>query len=376
MTTLREIALLRLAAQRIAGPGYATATDAVHWLTALQAQDHNGVLTSVALRTAAGARHGVEDALNAGGIVKSWPMRGTLHLVVAQDLPWMLQLAAPRVVAGAATRRAQLGLDMTILEQARELAGNALGGGHQLRREELLAVWDEGGLATAGQRGYHMLWHLAQTGTLCFGPVRDGEQLVVLLDEWVAHPRRPEREEALGEWVWRYFRSHGPATVKDFTRWTKLVAADVRTGLALARPLLARLEVDGVEYFMDPQTPDLLHTCRHHARGVFLLPGFDEFILGYQDRGATLPAGFAERIVPGGNGVFRPTIVSDGQVVGTWKHNGRGARRTITATPFMSFSDDVAEAIPQVYATLPYWPGSGVAPPGTSVPVRLARPRA
>ncbi len=376
MTTLREIALLRLAAQRIAGPGYATATDAVHWLTALQAQDHNGVLTSVALRTAAGTRHGVEDALNAGGIVKSWPMRGTLHLVVAQDLPWMLQLAAPRVVAGAATRRAQLGLDMTILEQARELAGNALAGGHQLRREELLAVWDEGGLATAGQRGYHMLWHLAQTGTLCFGPVRDGEQLVVLLDEWVAHPRRPEREEALGEWVWRYFRSHGPATVKDFTRWTKLVAADVRTGLALARPLLARLEVDGVEYFMDPQTPDLLHTCRHHARGVFLLPGFDEFILGYQDRGATLPAGFAERIVPGGNGVFRPTIVSDGQVVGTWKHNGRGARRTITATPFMSFSDDVAEAIPQVYATLPYWPGSGVAPPGTSVPVRLARPRA
>jgi hypothetical protein len=353
MTTLHDIALLRLAAQHIAGPGLPTATDAVRWLTALQAQDHNGVPTSVALRTAAGTRQAVEAALNAGEIVKSWPMRGTLHLVAAEDLPWMLQLAAPRVVAGAAARRARLDLDTSTLEHARKLAVNALTAGHQLRRDDLLAAWNEGGLATAGQRGYHMLWHLAQTGTLCFGPMRDGEQLVVLVDEWIARPRRLEREEALGELVWRYFRSHGPATVKDFTRWTNLIAADVRAGLALARPRLTRLDVEGVEYFMDPQTADLLDTCRRRARGVFLLPGFDEFILGYADRGAVLPTEFADRIVPGGNGMFRPTVVSDGQVVGTWKHTGRGAKRTVVATPFVAFPDEVAETIPEVYATLP-----------------------
>jgi hypothetical protein len=353
MTTLHDIALLRLAAQRIAGPALSTATEAVRWLTALQAQDHNGVLTSVTLRTAAGTRQAVEAALNAGEIVKSWPMRGTLHLVAAEDLLWMLNLAAPRVVAGAAARRAQLDLDTSTLEHARKLAVNALTGGHQLRRGDLLAAWNEGGLVTAGQRGYHMLWHLAQTGTLCFGPMRDGEQLVVLVDEWIAHPRCPEREEALGELVWRYFRSHGPATVNDFTRWTKLVAADVRAGLALAQPRLIRLDVEGVEYFMDPRTPDLLDTCRRRARGVFLLPGFDEFILGYADRRAVLPAEFADRIVPGGNGVFRPTVVSDGQVVGTWKHTGRGAKRTMATTPFVAFPDEVAETIAEVYDTLP-----------------------
>lgn len=353
MTTLSEVALLRLVAQRIAGPGCTTAADAVRWMTALQAQDYNGVLTSVALRTAAGTRAGVEAALSAGEVVKSWPMRGTLHLVVAEDLPWMLRIAAPRVVAGAAARRAQLGLDPSTLERAREIAVQALNGDRQLRRGELLAVWEEAGLATAGQRGYHMLWHLAQTGTLCFGPVRDGEQLIVLVDEWIPHPRRPERAEALGEWAGRYFRSHGPATVKDFTRWTKLAAADVRIGLTLARPRLTRVDVDGVEHFMDPRTPDLLADCRHDARGVFLLPGFDEFILGYADRGAALGAEFANRIVPGANGVFRPTVVSAGQVVGTWKHTGRGARRTVSATAFTSFPDAVAEAIPQVHATLP-----------------------
>jgi len=353
VTTLHEIALLRLVAQRIAGAGRPRATDAVRWLTAAQAQDYRGVLVSVALRTASGTVEGVEAALDAGEVVRSWPMRGTLHLVAAEDLSWMLELAAPRAMVGAATRRAQLDLDLAVVERARELAVHALSGGHQLRRDELLSRWGEGGISTAGQRGYHLLWHLAQTGTLCFGPVRGGEQLLVLVDEWIAHPRRLERDEALAEWAGRYFCSHGPATAQDFARWTKLVAADVRTGVALARSRLATTDVDGVEHLMDPRTPDLLRACRRRARGVFLLPGFDELVLGYQDRRATLPPEFAPRIVPGGNGVFRPTVVSDGQVVGTWKHTGRGARRSVTATPFTSFTTTVARAIPRVYASLP-----------------------
>lgn len=349
----REIGLLRLVAQRIAGPGCASVRETVGWLAALQAQDHNGVLTSIALRTAGGSRQAVEDAFNAGEIVKSWPMRGTLHVVPAEDLPWLLELLTPRVVAGAAARRKQLGLDDVVFERARDLAVKALAGARRLRRDELLAVWTEGGLDITGQRGYHMLWHLAQTGTLCLGPVRDGEQLFVLVDEWIAHPRRPPRNEALGELALRYFRSHGPATVKDLIRWAKLTAADARTGLALARPALATVDVDGTEYLMDPRTPELLAACRDAARGVFLLPGFDEFILGYADRGAVLPAEFADRIVPGGNGVFQPTVVHDGHVVGTWKRAGRGAKRTVAATPFTVFPDEVADAIPRAHAALP-----------------------
>src|SRR5262249_8866057 len=203
-----DIALLRLVAQRIAGPESSTAADAVRWLTAMQAQDLNGALTSVALRVAAGTRLAVEAALNAGEVVKSWPMRSTLHLVAAEDLPGMPPLPAARVVAGGGTRRAQLGLDASTLEQARKVAVNALTGGTQLRRDDLFAAWDGAGLATAGQRGYHLLAYLAQTGTLCFGPIRDGEQLVVLVDEWITCSRRIERDEALGELAWRYFRGH------------------------------------------------------------------------------------------------------------------------------------------------------------------------
>jgi hypothetical protein len=181
----------------------------------------------------------------------------------------------------------------------------------------------------------------------------DDEQRLVLVSEWVPAPRRLERDEALGEWVLRYFRSHGPATVKDFTRWTSLVAADVKAGLAVARPHLEALEVDGIDYLMDAETPALLDQWRTAAESVFLLPGFDEYVLGYGDRSPALPPEFATRVVPGGNGMFQSTVVVAGQIVGTWKRSPRGRQQPMLATPFTSFPPAVADALPQLYNALP-----------------------
>lgn len=353
MTSLYEVALLRLAAQRLVGPGETAPLDTVRWLTAMQAQDFGGALTSVALRTGPCRRAAVEAALDSGQVVRSWPMRGTLHLVAAEDLPWMLRLLAPRVIASSTGRRAGLGLGAAEIERAGELARDALSGGRRLRRADLYAVWDSAGLSTAGQRGVHTLGFLAMTGALAFGPTHDGEQTIVLVDEWIPHPRRLDGDEALGELALRYFRSHGPATVADFTRWAKLRVTEARTGVAVARPQLGALSVEGVEHLMDPRTPDLLQSARAQAEGVLLLPGFDELMLGYADRRAQLDPAFAERIVPGGNGMFRHTVISAGRVVGTWVRTGRGAKQTISATPFTSFAPAVSAALPELYAALP-----------------------
>lgn len=353
MTSDQEISLLRMVAQRIAGPGADSPAAAVGWLAAVQAQDLPGALTSVALRTTDGTRPAVVAALDAGQVVRSWPMRGTLHLTLAEDLPWLLRLLTGRVIAGAARRRAQLGLDEAAFARARALTEAALAGGGRLPRDELFTRWRAGGLDTTGQRGYHLLWHLAQTGLVCLGPVHGRDQAVVLVQEWIPRPRQLEREEALGELALRYFRGHGPATVKDFIRWANLTAADARTGVALARPRLTTLVRDGVEHLLDPHTPELLAQFREQAREVFLLPGFDELVLGYADRSVTLAPEFATRVVPGGNGVFQPTVVADGRIVGTWRRAGRGERQTVTAAPFTGFPPGVAEAIPERFAALP-----------------------
>lgn len=350
MSTLHEVALLRLVAQRIAGPRPATPAEVVRRLTAVQGQDLPGALLSVALRTVTGSRADVEAALDSGAVVRSWPMRGTLHLVAAEDLHWLIGLLGPRMLAGAPARRAQLGITDESIEQARRVAVDALAGGRRLRRKELLAALADGGVETTGQRGYHLLWYLSQTATLCLGPLDGGEQRFVLMDEWIRAPRRLEPEEALAELAGRFFRGHGPATVKDLARWANIRITEARAGLAAARETLARIEVDGTEYFLDPETPDLLAACRAEARGTFLLPGFDEFVLGYGDRGAVLDPAFADRIVPGGNGMFRPTVVTDGRIVGTWQWTGRGAKRTVAATPFTEFAPEVSEAVPRLAA--------------------------
>jgi hypothetical protein len=353
MTSRQELALLRLVAQRLAGPPEADAAAAVRRLLAVQAQDYPGALTSVALRTTGRSRAAVEAALDAGQVVRSWPMRGTLHLVPAEDLGWLLALCGGRALDVGTKRWEQLGLDERTAERARELAAGALSGGRRLGRTELMQTLAQHGVDVAGQRGPHLLRYAAQTGTVVLGPTAGKEQLFVRTDEWIPAPRRLDGDEALRELALGFFRGHGPATVADLARWTGLTLTAVRTGIALARPELEALDVDGTEHLMDPRTPELLTEHRADACRLLLLPGFDEIVLGYADRSCTIAPEFADRIVPGGNGMFRATVIVGGHVVGTWKWTGTGARRRVQAEPFTAFPADVAAAIPGAAAALP-----------------------
>ncbi len=354
MTAVPDIPLLRLAAQRLAGAFLPTAADAVRWMTASRAQDLRGVVTSVALRTAGGTAADVRAAFDAGEIVRSWPMRGTLHVVAADDLDWMLRIAAGRIVSGTAARRRALGLDEPTVTAAREVAVAALSGGGRLTREELFARWEHAGIVTGGQRGIHLVLSLALARVLCYGPFSGAKQQLVLLEEWVPQPRVLDHDEALGEWALRFFRSHGPATVQDFARWTKLPLGECRTGIAVAEPGLERVSRDGTTRWLDTPTPSLLEALRGRAQGVFLLPGFDEFVLGYADRSLIIPLVHAGAVVPGNNGMFQHTVVAAGQVVGTWKRAPAGSRRALVATPFADSFDAAVEAeIPRLAAALP-----------------------
>ena len=313
----RRLSALRLAAQGIAQPDAATPEAAVKTALASQAQDFLGATWSVGLRTPGSTAAGVESAHEAGRFVRSWPMRGTLHFVAGEDLGWMLGLTGARMLQTAAGVRRRLGLTDDDYLRAEAVARELLGGARQAKRAELLAAFDAAGVSPAGQRGVHILGQLAQLGILVLAR-RDAW---ALLEEWVTAPRRLARDEALEEFALRYFTSHGPATVKDFAWWSSLTLADARAGLAAARDRLDELELDGATYYLRPGLEPA-------ERAVHLLPGFDEYLLGYADRSAPLAGEHANTVVPGGNGLFMPTIVVDGEVVGIWKRE-RGAKRTV-----------------------------------------------
>ena len=327
-----NIGPVRLANQHVSRPTFRDPADVVRWLGAVQAQDYLGGLWAVGLRTKGATEAAVEDAVARRTIVRTWPMRGTLHFVAAEDVRWILPILTPRVVAGAQSRFRQLGLDAATFTKSARLAEKALTGGNVVRRDRLYEIWKAAGIATHESRGLHLLGVLSQQGLLCFGP-RDGkQQTFTLLEEWVPVGRTLARDAALGELARRYFTSHGPATVQDFSWWAGLTVTDARTGLESAKTELESAKVDSREFwFANSSLP------RRRANTAFLLPSWDEFTVAYRDRSDILDPSYATRVNAGG-GVLSPVIVVRGGVVGTWKRTIKKDAVTVTPTYFKALN--------------------------------------
>ncbi|MDB6017259.1 MAG: hypothetical protein JWR19_1748 [Pedosphaera sp.] len=322
-----DIAGQRLVKQQIAGAVHRTPGRVVASLGAMQAQDHPGALWSIGLRLAGATEADVQQAVAERSIVRTWPMRGTLHIVAAADVRWMLELLTPRIIAGSASRVKDLELNDAIFARCGKLFVKALQGGKQLTCDEMHAVLERARISTASQRGYHILWRLAQERVICFGAHEGKQATFALLDEWVPQAKSLEREQALAELALRYFTSHGPATVPDYIGWSGLKAAEARAGLAAVSSQLVKETIEGKVYWMSPERT----VGREIASTIYLLPGFDEFMLGYKDRSAALDGRHAQKIIPGNNGMFMPTIVKGGRVVGTWKRAFK--KNAVVVTP-------------------------------------------
>jgi winged helix DNA-binding protein len=340
--TNTDIVCQRLVNQRIDGEKFQKPEEVVRWLGAIQAQDYLQSLWAIGLRLKSATVADIEQAIFDGKIVRTWPMRGTLHLVPPEDAKWMLKLSASRMLAKDGRRLKQLRLDEETMECCKELFYDALKGNKRLSRPNMMQLLEEAGISTENQRGYHILWYVSQTGLICLGPMQDRQQTFVLLDEWVPNSRELSREESLAELARRYFVSHGPATAHDFAWWAGLTVTEARSGLEAAMPGLTSERIDGKEYWMTRDAPGHLVYDKSSVR---LLPGFDEYLIGYKDRSAVLAVEDAPKVVPGKNGVFLPTIVVGGRVVGTWKRRLKKNSIDITLSPFTHLGDSDERAI-------------------------------
>lgn len=231
-------------------------------------------------------------------------------------------------------RNRQLGLDDAAFTRSRALIERALQRAPVLSRRDVLAALEQGGVRTTGQRGIHILQRLCMEAVLCHGPHVEKQPTFVLFEEWVRRSTKLDRDDALRTIATRYFTSHGPASLRDLVWWTMLTVADAKRAIDMARPSLERMSAGDVELWMAAGLRD----TDSDAPAAHLLPGFDEFLLGYKDRSAALPAKHANRVVPGGNGVFLATLVLDGQVRGTWRRKAGAGQLTLDAIPFARFT--------------------------------------
>jgi hypothetical protein len=326
--TQQDIPTLRLLNQAISSASQKDLKALTDYMGALQAQDYYGSLWALGLRTGY-TEQAIIQAVAERDIIRTWPQRGTLHFVSAADAKWLVGLSADRLLKGATTRRTQLGIDEAMLDLSKRALLAALKNDQQLTRPEVMTVLNEAGISTDGGRGYHIVWYLSQTGFTYIGPMRAKQQTLGLLDELIPKPKTMPRNTAIAELAKRYFVSHGPATIQDFMWWAGLTSKDAKAGLAANQTVLQVETVAGKEYWLPKHIPLDIDTNR-----AFLLPGFDEYLLGYKDRSAVLDPGHVNKVIPGSNGVFSPTIIIRGQVVGTWKRTVKKDHVLLELTPF------------------------------------------
>jgi hypothetical protein len=290
MMTSLDIAHQRLHNQRIADAPFEKPADVVQWLGAVQAQDYAAAKWALGLRMQGATDESIEQAFADGTILRTHVMRPTWHFVTPADIRWMLTLTAPRVNAFNAYYYRKLALDDAVFLRNHAVLAKALQGGKQFT--------------------------------------------YALLEERAPQARTLERDEALAELTRRYFTSHGPATLQDFVWWSGLTVLDVKAGLEMVRSQLVHEIVDGQAYWFSMSMP----TAKDLSSTAYLLPNYDEYIVGYTDRSASFDTRHAKKLDARGNILFNHMMVINGQIAGTWKRTLKKNTVVIEANPFTPLS--------------------------------------
>jgi hypothetical protein len=310
-----DIILHRLHNQQLIRTDLTTPQEIVAHMGAVQAQDYDMSLWAVGVRLPGSARSQVEEAIDQGNIIRTHILRPTWHLVAAQDIHWMLELTAPHVHTTAASYNRQLGLDDKLLKRTGTLIEKALQKNGHLTREELMDMLERAKISTEGLRPAHIMLDAELKGIVCNGTRRDGKHhTYALLQERVPPAAKMQREEALAILALRYFTSHGPATLQDFIWWSGLPVKDARKGLAAVAQKLASETTGEHTYWFAPSQSPVIST----GNTLHFLPAFDEFMISYKDRSASLDASKSSSAITA-NGIFKPIILVNGKVTGLWK---------------------------------------------------------
>jgi Winged helix DNA-binding domain len=313
----------------------------VRHLLGVQAQVLPASGLALAARTEGLTRESVDRARERDrSIVLTWAMRGTLHLLAAEDCAWLPPLALEPRISHSRRRLEQLGLKSDQVDRAVRAIERMLGRNGPLTRQEILERLRRHGFRTANEAiVYHLLLLAASSIGVCHGPGRGAERRFILSHDWIGRSKRMDRHSALAEIALRYLAAHGPATPSDLAFWSGLPMADVRRGWRGIADRLVEVEAVGTTLWAVRSRPE------EPAAGVVrLLPNFDEYLLGWRNR-AFFVGPDQWKTVNRGGGWLHPVLLVDGRAEGTWKAEGRRGTWRVNVRPFGRLSPRVRREV-------------------------------
>jgi hypothetical protein len=279
---------------------------------AVQAQDYNMAKYAIGVRLKNSNDKIIEEAINKAEIIRTHVLRPTWHFVAAEDVRWMLELTAKNLNRALSSNNKKLELDEKTFKKANSIIEKLLRDGRHLTRKEIMHALEKKGIKTNELRASHIMFRAETDLVVCNGNKRDKQFTYALLDERVAPVKKLSKEEALAELAQRYFLSHGPATLQDFTWWSGLPVTDAKKGLDLIRSKLISEKYKENSYWLSSDT-DLKKN-----NTIVLLPSYDEFLISYKSREISLDPQHTSYTFTN-NGIFNPVIIHNAKVIGTWK---------------------------------------------------------
>lgn len=334
---------LRAAAQLLHRPkAIRSPEEAVRLAAGIQAQDPFAARLGVRARVAGPTAADVDAARADRSILRSWAMRGTLHLVSAEDAAWLLPLFAARELSWSRRRIEELlGLDRRAQRRAVKRIARLLASEGLQSRQQVLADLERAGFEIAGQNAVYHVGRLAVLeGVACLGPEDRGKTTYVLARDWVGDPPKVERPEAMKELARRYLGAFGPADERDLAAWSGLGLRECREAVASIATELAEVSVAGERRW-------LLSSRRPRAPRsplLRLVPAFDNHLMGHRAREVAVPAERTGEVWPGA-GIVRATVLLDGVAIATWGARRSGSGIRITVDPFKALKAGTAVAL-------------------------------
>jgi Winged helix DNA-binding domain len=328
---------LRAAAQLLSGSS-ARVDGVVGTLLAIQAQDLGSARLALRTRCSGLTAADVDTALDGRRLAVGWLLRGTLHLVRADDFHWLLDLTAPTSSPTNRRRLRQLGVSDRQSDRALTVVETALADSFPLTRAEIADRLAAEGIPTEGQATPHLLMLAVLQGVAVLGPLRDGRLAYTPAKIWLPAARALDRDEAVRRLSKRYLQAHGPASTRDLARWSGLNLEESRAGLRAVAEACG--SDDDAQTLFDVRRPGMTDA----PVAARLLPPYDPYLLGWRNRRFAVPQSHARLVHPGG-GTLRATATHDGLVVGTWTARRTATRLTVVINTFGPHDHDLDEAL-------------------------------
>lgn len=341
--THQEILSHRLLNQQILEPKFARPEEIVHWLVAMQSQEYAMARWAIGLRVPGCSDADIEQLFNQGKILRTHLMRPTWHFVSPADIRWLLALTAPRVHAINAYYYKKEGLDPAVFSRCNDVMIRCLEGGKFLTRNAISAELENAGIKAGGLRLTCIMMNAELEGIICSGP-RVGRQFTyALLEERAPKTDEMSREEALQQFMNRFFASRGPASLQDFCYWSGLSLTEARPGAAGLSKDFERRQIDKLEYIFLPQdfsvVPKILPT--------FLMPDYDEYGMSYKNREAMVFENSEKRKI--NMETTNHMLIIEGKLGGTWQKFTKGKSLEIETYPTLTLlkrqKSSLAEAV-------------------------------